>query len=247
MKKFPTTSLNSFRRLLAFLLVTAVLNLSATIAFASPPGPPVALATLRVAGNVTVNDQPAFSGQTILSNSHVVTASKSQSIFELGNFTRVSLSEQTDLALDFSAANISGSLRQGEVHAFIPADRTLSIVTPDGVVATDSGEAVVFRVKIAADGTRISVDSGRVELQAENNKRVLAAGETFSTARDTSPKPVPGQALSKNERIGIMAGIGGGVALLLVALLVGEPDEELNFGGCDITLSPIDGPRPPCF
>jgi hypothetical protein len=238
MKKFPTTSMNSIRSLLAFLLVTAVLHLPATVAFASPPGSPVTLATLRVAGDVKVNDVLAFSGQTILSGSHVVTASKSQSIFELGNFTRLSLSEQTDLALDFSAANISGSLRQGEVRAFIPADRTLSIVTPDGVVATDSCEAVVFRVLVAADGTRVSVDSGHVALQAGNERRVLAAGETLSTARSGLPKPVAGQGFSKNERLGIVAGIGGGVALLLVALLVGNPEPELNFGGCAIVPSP---------
>ncbi len=236
MQKFPTTSMNSIRRLLAFLLATAVLNLPAAVAFASPPGAP--LATLRVAGDVTVNDIPAISGQTILSGSRVVTAGKSQSIFELGNFTRLSLSAESDLALDFSAASISGSLQHGEVHAFIPADRSLSIVTPDGVVATDSCGAVVFRVQVAADGTRVSVDSGRVELQAGNNRRMLAAGEAFSTARNGLPKPVPGQGLSKNERLGIAAGIGGGVALLLVALLVGEPEEELNFGGCAIVFSP---------
>lgn len=52
---------------LALTLVMAVLSLPATVAFASSTSSPVALGTVRVAGNVTVNDLPAVSGETILS------------------------------------------------------------------------------------------------------------------------------------------------------------------------------------
>jgi ferric-dicitrate binding protein FerR (iron transport regulator) len=241
MKNSPTTLMDNVRRRIALPLALAVLNLSATVAFASPPGSPVSLGMIRVSGVVTLNDVAALSGETILSGSHIVTASKSNSILELGNFTRMMLSEQTDLALEFSADSISGSLRQGEIRSFIPAARTLSIITPDGVVATDSSQAAVFSVQVETGDTHISVETGRVELRAGKNRRVLGVGETFSTACDSWAGPTSQQNLSKGQKVGIFAGIGGGVAILLVAIIGRDHKEEENFGGCVIILSPIDG------
>lgn len=245
MKKFPVTLMSSVRRSIALSLAMAVLNLSATIAFASPPSSTAALGMLRTSGVVTVNGFPALSGQTILSSDSIATARTSSSTLELGNFTRLLLSEQTELALDFSATSIAGSLRRGEVRSFIPAARTLSIVTPDGVVATDSSQSVVFSVQVETGGTRVSVETGRVELRSGNNRRVLAGGETFSTACDSFAVPSAQQNnLTKGERIGIFAGIGAGVGILLVAMTVGGHKEPLDFGGCAIILSP--GAEPGC-
>jgi hypothetical protein len=238
MKIFTTTLRFGVRRLLAFSLTLVILNLPA--AFAST-GPAEAFGTLKVRGDVTVNDVPALSGQTILSSSRIVTASSSDSVLELGNFTRLTLAEETELALDFCAASISGTLGQGELRAFIPAARTMSITTADGVVATDSTQAAVFSVRAEPNGTRISVETGRVELRSGNNRRVLAAGETFSTTRDSFAGLTPQQNLSHNQRLGIIAGIGTGIAILLTAITLGRSDETENFGGCAIVLSSIDG------
>ena len=100
-------------------------------------------------GDVKVNELPASSGQTMLSSSRIVTGSESNSAVELGKFTRLMVSERTELALDFSAI-VFGSLRKGEVRAFMPAARALSIITPGGVVAIDSSHAALVRVQ--ADG-----------------------------------------------------------------------------------------------
>jgi ferric-dicitrate binding protein FerR (iron transport regulator) len=236
MKDFPGTLMYSVRRPIALSLAMAILNLSASFAFASTPGPAVALGTIKMSGAATVNDLPALSGETILSGSHIVTASKSNSILELGNFTRLILSEQTDFAVDFSATSISGSLRQGEVRAFIPVARTLSIITPDGAVATDSSEAVFLSVQVEAGVTRISVERGRVEWRSGGNTRVLASGETFA-ASDSLSVPPPQQNLSKTQRIGLIAGIGAGMAILLIAIIGQEPRETSHFGGCAIVPS----------
>lgn len=241
MKIFTTTLRYGVRRLLALSLTLVILNLPA--AFASA-GPAEAFGTLKVRGDVTVNEVPALSGQTILSRSHIVTVRSSDSVLELGNFTRLTLSEQTELALEFTAASISGSLGQGEVHAFIPAARTMSITTADGVVATDSAQAAVFSVRAEANGTRISVETGRVELRSGNNRRVLAAGETFSTNHDSFAVLTPHQDLSHNQRLGIFAGIGTGLAILLTAITLGRSNETETFGGC-IIVSSIDG-NPGC-
>jgi len=166
----------------------------------------------------------------------------SNSILELGKFTRLLVSEQTELALDFSDAMISGSLRKGEVRAFIPAARAMTIVTPDGVVATDSSQAVVVNVLVEAGGTRISVESGRVELQTKNNLRSAGAGETLTIAAEGLGVPSLQQNLNRGEKIGIIAGIGAGLAIILVAILGRERTTE-DFGGCVIVPSGSnDGP-----
>jgi hypothetical protein len=160
----------------------------------------------------------------------------------LGKFTRLVVSEQTELALDFSDAMISGSLRKGEVRAFIPAARAMTILTPGGVVATDSSQAAVVIVMVEAAGTRIFVESGRVELQTKDYQRSAIAGETLTIAGEGLGVPPLQQNLNRTEKIGIFAGIGAGLAIILVAILGREPTTE-NFGGCVIVPSGSnDGP-----
>ena len=126
---------------------------------------------------------------------------------------------------------------------FLPSARSLSIMTPDGVIETDSSQTAAFSVQVEADATRISVDSGRVELRAGNNTRVLDSGETFSITRDSLAAPAPHQNLGKSEKVGIIAGIGAGIAILLIAIIGGDPRETDEFGGCVIVPSGSnDGP-----
>jgi ferric-dicitrate binding protein FerR (iron transport regulator) len=221
-------------------VVIAFLNLSATAAFASSPGSAVPLGMLRVNGGVTVNDLPASSGQTILSGSRIVTARESSSTLELGKFTRLVVSEETELALDFSDVMISGSLRKGEVHAFIPAARGLKIVTPGGVVASASGQVVVVTVHAEGNVTHISVEQGRVEFQAENKLRSLLAGEMLTITGGSPSVSTPPQNLNRAEKIGIFAGIGVGLAIILVAM-IGRDNPTEEFGGCVVLLSGSTG------
>jgi ferric-dicitrate binding protein FerR (iron transport regulator) len=238
----PKTSNSGFRRLISLAVAAGVLNLSAMGVFASPRGSAESLGMLRVSGGVTVNDVPALSGLTILSGSRIVTSTGSSSVLELGKQTRLMLSEQTELALEFCEDNLSGSLQKGAIHVFIPANRELTLATPAGVLATDSSQLAAVRIEVGDGGTRISVEQGRVELRAGKNMRPVVAGETFSTVGDRSLRPLQ-QNLSGTGRIGLVAGIGAGLAILLLAL---SGDAEPDFGGCVITLSPIDGGPPPC-
>jgi ferric-dicitrate binding protein FerR (iron transport regulator) len=244
MENPPATLRYGVRRLIA--LTMAVLNFSAAVAFASPLDRGVSHGVLKLSGVVTVDDVRAVSGQTIFSGNNIVTGNKSSSILELGSLSRLTLSEQTELALDFSATSISGWLRQGEIRVFLPSARALSIATPDGVVVTDSSQPAVFSVQLEADATRVSVDTGRVELRAGNNGRVLASGETFSIARDSLAVPAPPQNLGKSQKVGIIAGIGAGLAAILIAIIGEEPRETDEFGGCVIVPSGSNDGRGMC-
>jgi ferric-dicitrate binding protein FerR (iron transport regulator) len=163
----------------------------------------------------------------------------------LGKFTRLVASEQTELALEFSDSMISGSLRRGEVRAFIPAARALSIVTPEGVIANDPSQAVIVSVQTEGKVTHISVEQGRVDFKAENNLRSLVAGETLATGGGSPSAPAPGQNLSRAAKIGLLAGIGAGWAIILVAIVGG--DQREFFGGCAIAPSGEDDPRGICL
>ena len=222
MKNSLKASSWNVRRLIALSVAMGVINLSALGVFADSPNRAESLGTIQVSGGVTVNDAPAISGLTITSGSHIVTSSRSSSILELGNLTRFRLSEQTELALDFSAKSISGTLQSGGLHVFVPANRTLTLSTPTGVIATDGSEMVAVNIQLTDGDTRISVEQGRVELRSGNSKRSLGAGEALSYAGGKSKLPIPQQNLSQTKRIGLLAAIGGGVAILLLALTLGE-------------------------
>lgn len=232
----------NLRRLIALSVAMGVLNLSAVGVFANSPNRAGSLGTIQVTGGVTINDVPAISGLTVSSGSHIVTSDGSSSILELGNLTRLSLSEKTELALDFSDKSISGTLQKGGLHVFLPVDRALTLSTPTGVIATDGSEMVAVNIQLANGNTRISVEKGRVELRSGNSKRSVVAGETLSNAESRSTLAIPQQNLSQAQRIGILAGIGGGLAILLLALTLGDAEDD--FGGCVIVLSPIDGQQP---
>jgi ferric-dicitrate binding protein FerR (iron transport regulator) len=230
------------RRLIALSVTLGVLNFSAVGAFANSPARAASLGTIQVSGGVTVNDVPAVSGLTVTSGSHIVTSDGSSSTLELGNRTRLLLSEQTGLVLDFSDKSISGTLQKGALHVFIPANRALTLSTPTGVIATDGSEMVAVDIQLTEGDTRISVEQGRVELRSGNSKRSLVAGETVSNAESGAKPPIPQQSLSQTKRIGLLAGIGGGLAILLIAITGGDTEDD--FGGCVIVLSPIDGQQP---
>ncbi|HEV7682838.1 MAG TPA: FecR domain-containing protein [Pyrinomonadaceae bacterium] len=237
-----TASKWNVRRLIALSVAIGVLNLSALGVSANSPNRAEPLGTIQVNGDVTVDNVPALSGLTITSGSHIVTSSGSSSILDLGNLTRFLLSEQTELALDFSAENISGTLQSGGLHVFVPVNRALTLNTPTAVIATDGSEMVAINIQLIDGDTRISVEQGRVELRSGNSKRSLVAGETVSNAESRSSLPIPQQNLSQGKRIGILAGIGGGLAILLLAITLGDAEDD--FGGCVITVSPIDGQQP---
>lgn len=196
-----------------------------------------------MSGDVTVNELRALSGQTILPNSSIVTGSNSKSVLELGNFTRLILSEQTEFTVDFSAASVAGSLRRGEMRAFMPAARALSITTPHGALTTDPGQPAVFKVDVQAGFTEISVESGRVQLRVDKATRVLAAGETLLTDCDNLSVPASlHQNLDSSGKVGIIAAIGVGVASLLTAITGKNPKEVLDFGGCVVVSDIVVGP-----
>jgi ferric-dicitrate binding protein FerR (iron transport regulator) len=233
-------STHKVRRLGTFLIAVTLLNLS----LPSVPGvianPRLAagLATgvIQVAGTVTIDGAKGTSGQTIFPGSQIHTSPGSESIIDLGKFTRLRLSAETEFTLDFSRARVSSTLDKGTVRGFIPAGFPVNIRTAGGELVTDPSQPAEFIVQVVGDITKISVDKGRVELRIKDKLQTVSAGEVFTTATGSQTKPDEDDGLTNRQKIGIFGAIGAAAVILAVAL-TGKKEEEPEFGGCVIILS----------
>jgi hypothetical protein len=222
------------------LLAAALLNLSSVAPRAATT---VAKHTgeITVANGVVVDGSPALRGQTLFSGSRLASAGKSVSLLSLDNLGSVELSEGAALNLDFDDAGLGGALERGRLRVYAPRGVAADFSTADAHVKTDARDAVSFTLRAAAEGfTEVSVQSGALEVRANNASRLLKAGESFATA----PGPQTQQNLSGRKRAGIIVAIASAVALVAIVLAEHRGDEPLDFGGCVITLSP--GASSPC-
>jgi hypothetical protein len=221
-------------RAAALMLVAALLNISSVAPRAATHVAPHT-GEITLANGVIVDGLPALRGQTLFSGSRLASAGKSVSLLSLDNLGRIELSEGAALGLDFDDAGLGGTLEAGRLRVYAPRGVAANFSTVDARVTTDARDAVSFTLHAAAEGfTEVSVQSGALEIRANNASRLLKAGESYTTA----PGPQTQQNLSGRKRAGIIVAIAGAVALVAIVLAERGNDETLDFGGCVIILSP---------
>ena len=240
-------SMNYARRVIATLMVVTLVNLSLPGVFAAPirDASTAATGVIRVAGIVEIDGMRGSSGQTVFPGSKIVTREGSESIIDLGKFTRLRLSAETDFTLDFSHMNISGTLDKGAIRGFIPAGLPVNIRIADWELVTDPTQPAEFMVQLFGDVTKLSVEKGRVELRSEDKLQTVSAGEVFTTAsasQTTTPDEQDG--LTDRQKVGLFAAIGAAALILALALTGDKKGEEAEFGDCVIILS---GPGSSCL
>jgi len=237
------------RRGVALILTTALLNLAGRAAAATPTAPPVPAGQVIMAAGLTLDGSPAVAGQTVFPGSVVNTAERARAALALGNLARLELSGGTSLRLDFSASSVGGSLDAGGTRVYAPPGVAAALTTADALVASDAtAGTALFSVQVSEDGTTLSVQTGRVEMRAGGKTVMATAGQLLRAADGSVPAPPQGQNLSSKKKTGLFVGIGAALAAIILVITGREDkEEELDFGGCVITLSPTDGPPPPCF
>jgi hypothetical protein len=233
------------RQAIATFIATALLNLIATAGYAKPRlGPDVTAAavigTLVVNGTVTVNGSPAVSGQTLFTGSGIITSAESESTLDLQNQARLKLERETLLRIESSKAGLSAALDVGVMRALIPTSVRAGIRTPDAMITPDPSQAAAFSLLVDECNTTLIVETGRVEIQSRNNVISISAGKSFSTGGGPQAPP-SSHSLSGRKKVGLIVGIGGAVAILLLALRGDAQRDEGSFGGCVTTLSPTSG------
>lgn len=228
------------RRAAALLVAVTLLNLSLPLCpvAKAEPGREALGATgiIRVSGTVTVDGVRGMSGQTVFTGCQIAASAGSESIIDLGRFTRLRLLAETDFTLDFSRVGISSELEKGVVRGFIPAGLQVNIRTPGGELITDPSQPVEFTLETLGENTKVSVEKGRVEMRLESKLQKVSVGEVFTTTFGSRKQSEQEEGLTNGEKITIFAAIGAAAAILVIALR-GRGEPEPQFGDCVIVPS----------
>lgn len=229
------------RKSLAFVIALAVLSVSSMIALATP-GQKAASGELSASGQVTVNGQSAISGATVFSDSTVTTAQNSSAVVSLGKLGRVELMPNSSMKLTFSESRVSAMLEAGRVRISAPAGVLAAVSTKDGVAMSNGTDAAAFMVDVECGNTIVASQSGKVELRAGDKTTQIAAG-----SQDTAGSAAPGTRCTRLTKAPAFGSLSGGAlaALLLAAggaigaaILVSTNNDDLNFGGTVVVVSP---------
>ncbi|HWS86666.1 MAG TPA: hypothetical protein VN282_06865, partial [Pyrinomonadaceae bacterium] len=187
---------------------------------------PAPTGEVALAAGLSVDGLPAVSGQTVFPGSSFSTEEKARGMVELGNRARVELSGWSALRLDFSDEGLGGALDKGSARLSVPRDIAATLTTADASVASDRAETALFTLRVSAEGTTLTVQSGRVEMRAGGAARTAGAGESLHAARGSQPSPPPqSNNLSGKKKAGLFFGIAGAVAVIILILAGGDDDE----------------------
>jgi ferric-dicitrate binding protein FerR (iron transport regulator) len=232
------------RRACALLAAAALLNAAGLRAHAAAESArrPAPFGQVALAAGLTVDGLPAVAGQTIFTGSSFGTDERSRGLIELSNRARLELSGGAELRLDFSDEGLGGTLGAGGARLSTPRSVAASLTTADASVVSDASDPALFTIQVSAEGTRLSVLAGRVEMRAGGGARAAGAGESLHAARGSQPAPPQGNSLSGRQRAGLFVGIAAAVAVVIL-VLAGRDDEEF-ITPCPLTISP-SGPLPP--
>lgn len=233
-------SRNWSRTVVTIGLAVAIVCAYSMVALAAPQQQPSG--ELSVVGEVSVNGAKAISGATVFTDSNITTAQNSSAVVSLGKLGRVELMPNSSLRLSFTDKGVTGTLDAGKVRFSTSTGIAASVMTKDGTAVADNNLPNVFVVDVDCGNTLVSTQSGRVELRAGSTVKQIAAG-----SQDTAGTAQPGSRCSRLTRSTSFGSLSGGaLALLLLgiggavaaAIIASTRDDEFNFGGNPIVISP---------
>jgi ferric-dicitrate binding protein FerR (iron transport regulator) len=224
------------RKPIAALVAVAILSVYSMVVLASPAAKAPS-GELSIAGQTTVNGEAAVSGGTVFSESVIATAEKSVATVNLSKLGRVELLPSSSMKLSFTEKSINGLLDNGTAHVSTVAGTSVNFTTKDGIVVVDGSQATSFTVNVVKGITSLTTHSGVAQLRVGDSVKQVAAGESAS-AGTPNPKDDPGDdddKMSGGELAAlILLGAGATAGILYAAM----HDNDLNFGGNAIVISP---------
>lgn len=202
--------------------------------------------SISVQGIVNVNGQRATEGQTLFMKSMIETAPGSESLITLRNKSRLNLSAEGALTIESSERHVLGSMHAGHALLNIPAGVVLDFSTADVSINKKSADEAVLVMVEATEcaGTKLSVMNGQIEVHYNGRARVVKFGESLSTGPAQSG-PQQTQNSFDKKKLGIIFGVGGAVAILL-AVALGNNDENQQSPGGGVVCAPSPGSGGPC-
>ncbi len=155
----------------------------------------------------------------------------------LSKLGRVELLPTSNLKLSFTDKSIMGLLENGTARISTLAGTSVNFTTKDGVVVVDGSQATSFTVNVVKGVTSLTTTSGVAQLHVGSAVKQVAAGES-ATAGTPNPKDDPGDdddKMSGGELAALLLLGAGAVAGILYAAM---HNNDLNFGGSVIVVSP---------
>ena len=243
----PANLSRGARRACALLAAAALLNAGGPARAAKESARrPAPSGQIALAAGLNVDGMPAVAGQTVFPGSSFETAENSRSALELGNRARLELSGGTTLRLEFADESLGVALGAGATRVSVPRSVNASLTTADASVMSDVSDPALFTLQVSAEGTTLSVQSGRVEMRAGGARRSAGAGESLRAARGSQPAPPQGNGLSGRQRAGLFIGIAAAVAVVLL-VIAGRDNDDDEFGEpCPLIISPNGNVPPGC-
>ena len=224
------------RKPIAACVAIAILSVYSMVVLASPAAKAPS-GELSISGQVTVNGENMVSGGTVFSDSSITTAEKSNATVNLSKMGRVELAANTGAKLSFNEKNLNGMLETGRAHVSTIAGITVNFTTTDGVVLVDGSQATSFTVNVVKGVTTLTTHSGLAQLRTGDSVKQVAAGES-AMAGTPDARTDPGDdddRLSSGETAALLILGAGAIAAILYAAL---HDNDLNFGGTVVVISP---------
>ena len=229
-------SKNWSRKPIAACVAVAILSVYSMVVLASPAAKAPS-AELTISGQVTVNGENMVSGGTVFSDSIITTAEKSNATVNLSKLGRVDLSPSSNLKLSFTDKSINGLLDNGTATVSTLAGTAVNFTTKDGVIVVDGSQATSFTVNVVKGVTSMTTKSGLAQFHVGSGVKQVAAGES-ATAGTPNPSGDPGDdddKMSGGELAALLLLGAGAVAGILYAAM---HDNDLNFGGNAVVISP---------
>jgi len=187
------------RKLLVLCLAVAGLNLCAKVTHtnAAPQEPAGALI---VTGRVQVDGKVVNSGDTLSSGATVTTAKNSSAVVSLGKLGRVEVFPESTLVLSFTETGMTAHSRNGNLQIAQLSSFTASVLTDDGEVVADGGQANTFTVNTRCGNTVVSTQSGRVEMRAGGEVKQVPAGSQASVGKVKPERCKTGSTMKSSGR-----------------------------------------------
>jgi ferric-dicitrate binding protein FerR (iron transport regulator) len=211
---------------------------------------PRSWAIVTLTGSATINNAPAFSGQTLSAKNTIATAKSCSLTLDVPRATRLEVSEQTELSVEVLADLLRTELETGRVRLSTAHGTTTRVeIFPGLSVVSDPTMPAKFMAAVKDTTFELQVSEGTVDVvdsrDTSKGQQVTHVGPNMTFSNTGVLQNNNNQSnLTTGQRVAIIIAAGGVLALVL-AILTGDDPVADGPGGCVVAPSGLS-PQNPC-
>jgi len=211
---------------------------------------PRSWAFVTLTGSATINNAPAFSGQTLFAKNTIATTISSSLTLDVPRATRLEVSEQTELRVEVLADLLRTELKTGQLRLSTMRGTTTRVeILPGLSVVSDPTMPSKFTVAAKETDFELQVSEGAVDVvdsrETSKDQQVTHVGPNMTFSKAGLLQTNNDQSnLTTGQRAAIFIAVGGALALLFIIVTGNDPVAD-GPGGCVIAPSG-ESPQNPC-